>query len=86
MENILYELFSGEYDITPKRGKRQQELRDKIFTELDKVEAAFGIDYLDHLFDLDGEWNEWKNFQYYRSGFLLGARLMLEALGDQPSI
>ena len=85
MENILYQLFSGEYDITPKRDKKQQELCDQIFAELDKAEAAFGADYLDHLFALDGELNHWKTFQYYRSGFLLGARLMLEAL-NQPSI
>lgn len=86
MDSILYTLFSGEYDITPERGKKQQELRSQIFKELDKVEAAFGADYLDHLFALDGELNDWKTFQYYRSGFLLGARLMLEALAGYPSI
>lgn len=80
MESILYQLFSGEYDITPKRDKTQQELRSQIFKELDRVEAAFGTDYLDHLFALDGELNDRKTFQYYRSGFLLGARLMLEVL------
>ena len=85
MENILYQLFSGDYDITPKQDKKQQELRSQIFKELDRVEEAFGTDYLDHLFALDGELNNWKTFQYYRSGFLLGARLILEAL-NQPSI
>ena len=30
MENILYQLFSGGYDITPKRDKKQQELVQKI--------------------------------------------------------
>lgn len=80
MESILYQIFSGDYDITPERGKTQQKLRNQIFDELDKVEAALGEPFLDRLFDLDGEWNSWENFQYYRSGFLLGARLMLEAL------
>ena len=80
MEDILYQLFSGDYDFTPKQDKKQQELRSQIFKELDRVEAAFGTDYLDRLFALDGELNDWKTFQYYRSGFLLGARLMLEVL------
>ena len=81
MESILYQLFSGEYDITPKQGEKQQELRSQIFAELDKVEAVLGEDYLNRLFKLDSQWNTWKDFEYYRSGFLLGARLMLEALG-----
>lgn len=80
MESILYQLFSGEYDITPKRDKTQQELYDQIFAETDKIEAVFGEAFLDHLLDLDGERAAQRNFQYYRSGFLLGARLMLEAL------
>ncbi len=85
MENILYQLFSGEYDITPKRDKKQQELYDQIFSETDKIEAAFGEAFLDRLCELEGEREERRNFQYYRSGFLLGARLILEAL-NQPSI
>lgn len=85
MENILYQLFSGEYDITPKRDKKQQELCDQIFAELDKVEAVLGDKFLDRLFDLKAEEGELRNYQYYRSGFVLGARLMLELL-NQPSI
>lgn len=80
MEDILYQLFSGDYDVTPKQGEKQQELRRRIFAELDRVEAAFGSDYLDRLFDLDSQWNAWKDFAYYRSGFALGVRLMLEVL------
>lgn len=49
--------------------------------ELDKVEAVFGTEFFDRLFALHGEWKQQKSFQYYRSGFLLGARLMLAALG-----
>lgn len=81
MEDILYQLFSGEYDITPERDKKQQELRAQIFSELDRVEAAFGTEFLDRLLDLDGERAQREHYQYYRSGFLLGARLMLEVIG-----
>lgn len=80
MKSVLYQIFSDTYDITPRPDQKQQELRSQIFKELDKAEAVFGTDYLDHLFALDGELNDWKTFQYYRSGFLLGARLMLEML------
>lgn len=80
MESILYQLFSGEYDTTPKRDKRQQELYNKWYAELEKLQTVFGMDFMDRLFDLEAEWEEQQNFQYYRSGFILGARLMLEAL------
>ncbi|WP_251318504.1 hypothetical protein [Flintibacter muris] len=81
MESILYQIFSGEYDITPKQDETQQQLRTQLFMELDKVEAVFGTEFFDRLFALHGEWKQQKSFQYYRSGFLLGARLMLAALG-----
>ena len=81
MGNILYELFSGDYDITSKPDERQQKLCAQIYAELDKVEAVLGDEYLDCLLRLDSERVERQSFQYYRSGFLLGTRLMLEALG-----
>ncbi len=81
MENILYQLFSGDYDITPKRDKKQQELYDQIFAEVDKIKAAFGPAFLDRLCDLEGERAARQNYQYYRSEFALGVCLMLEALG-----
>lgn len=83
MEDILYQLFSGEYDITPERDKKQQELRAQIFSELDRVEAAFGTEFLDRLLDLDGERAQQEYYQYYRSGFLTGARLILEVMGRE---
>ena len=81
MENILYQLFTGDYDITPQRDKKQQELYDRIFAELDKVEKFLGADFLDHLVGLGIDFERQQNFQYYRSGFLLALRLMLEVLG-----
>lgn len=81
MENILYQLFSGDYDITPKRDKKQQELCSQVSDEMEKVQAVFGIDFMNHLFDLEAEEGVQENYQYYRSGFLTGARLMLEVMG-----
>lgn len=80
MEDILFQLFSGEYDIAPKQSKQQQALCDQIFAELDRAEAAFGEEYLNRLYDLDGELRQQQNFHYFRSGLVLGVRLMAEAL------
>ena len=81
MENILYQLLSGGYDITTKRDKKQQELVQKILAEWGKINDALGTEFADRLVELEGEREDWQNYQYYRSGFLLGARLMLETLG-----
>ena len=81
MECLLYQLFEGEYDITPKPDETQQQLYQKLLTAWNKVEDGLGQEFADHLGDREGERENWQNYQYYRSGFILGARLMLEALG-----
>ena len=81
MKDILREIFDDEYDITPKRDKTQQELDEKLCAEWDKVQRMFGDKFIDRLFELEGEKEEWRAFHYYREGFRLGVRLMLEALG-----
>ena len=80
MKDILREIFDGEYDITPKRDKTQQELDEKLCAEWDKVQKMFGDEFIDRLFELEGEKEGWRAFHYYREGFRLGVRLMLEAL------
>ena len=81
MKDILREIFDGEYDITQKRDKTQQELNEKLCAEWDKVQKMFGDEFIDRLFELEGEKEGWRAFHYYREGFRLGVALMLEALG-----
>ena len=81
MDSILREIFDDKYDITPKRGKSQQELDEKLCAEWDKIGKMFGDKFMDRLFFLEGEREEWRAFHYYQAGFRLGVRLMLEALG-----
>ncbi len=81
MEDILYQLFSGDYDITLKPDKKQQELSKASLAELDKIAAVLGSEFVDNLCELEGDQADWRNYQYYRSGFLLGVRLMPEVLG-----
>ena len=80
MSSLLYQIYSGEYDFTPKRDKEQQELYKKLYREWDKVQRMFGDEFADRVFDLGGELNDRRAFQSYRAGFCLGVRLMLEAL------
>lgn len=76
MDSLLYQIYSGEYDFTPKRDKKQQEL----YAELDKVQKVFGDEFIDRLLELEGEREDRRSFQSYRAGFCLGVWLMLEAL------
>ena len=80
MNGQLYELYNGEYDITPKRDKKQQELYEALSAEWDKIQRMFGDEFVDRVFSISGELDDRRSFQYYRAGFCLGVRLMLEAL------
>lgn len=80
MESLLYQIYSGEYDFTPERDKEQQELYKKLYREWDKVQRMFGDEFTDRVFELEGELEDRRSFQYYRAGFRLGVRLMLEAV------
>ena len=80
MENLLYQIYSGEYDHTPERDKKQQELYKKLCAEWDKAQRMLGDEFVDRLLELEGELEDRRSFQYYRAGFRLGVRLLLEAL------
>ena len=80
MENLLYQIYSGEYDFTPERDEKQQELQKQLYAEWDKVQRMFGDEFTDRVFELEGELEDRRSFQYYRAGFRLGVRLMLEAV------
>lgn len=80
MSGILYEIYSGEYDTTPERDEKRQELGRKLTAEWDKVQRMFGDEFMERLFALEAEREDWQAFQYYREGFRLGVRLILEAL------
>lgn len=78
MLNLLYEIYADNYDITPKRDKKQQELYEKLCTEWEKVQRLFGDEFVNHIFNIQGELEDWQSFCYYRQGFRLGAQLMME--------
>lgn len=80
MDSLLYQIYSGEYDFTPERDEKQQELYKKLYAEWDKVQHMFGDEFTDRVFELEGELEHRRAFQYYQAGFRLGVRLMLEAV------
>ena len=80
MNRLIYQIYSGEYDFTLERDNKQQELDRKIYAEWDKGGRMFGEKFMDQLFHLEGKREEMREFPYFRKGFQLGARLMLEAL------
>lgn len=80
MNSLLYEIYSGDYDTTLKQDKKQQELGKKICVEWDKIKDMFGDEFVERLFALEAEREEWREFHCYRMGFCTGVRLMLEAI------
>ena len=84
MNSLLYDLYNGDYDITPKPDEKQQKLLKQLCIEWDKVQTMFGDKFLDHLMELEGEREDRLAFHYYQEGFRLGVRLMMEALTPHP--
>lgn len=80
MDSLLYDIYNGDYDITPKWDKKQREMTEKLCAEWDKVQTMFGDQFLDRLLELEGERDDQRAFHYYREGVRLDVRLMLEAL------
>ena len=79
MDNLLYTIYNGDYDISMKYEKKQQELSQQLYDEWDKVQRMFGERFVDRIFDLEGELEDLMGFHCYQEGFRLGVRLMLEA-------
>ena len=80
MEAILFQLLDGTYDPTPKVAAPDQTMPEDLLKLYRQMERTLGLEFVDRWDSLQGKREEWSGFQYYRVGFRLGARLMLEAL------
>ena len=79
MSNVL-ELLN---DATiPDMGKDYQDVLQRVIPYWDAVAAAFPAGFVDELSDLEAELDEISTQENFARGFRLGARLMLEALGQ----
>ena len=80
MEDILYQLYAGDYDATPERDDRRTELSEHLLELYRQIHEALGLEFVERWDELNGAREEWSAYRYYRAGFRLGAQLMLEAL------
>lgn len=79
-DSLLKELFLGDYDPTPERSEVQQKLSCQLLELYDRIRDTNGLEFAERLSALEGERAEEESFLYYREGFRLGSRLMLEVL------
>ena len=80
MEGILYELYNGDYNIGTYRDKEEEKISKEIIPMLDEIKAKLGEEFIDRLTNLYVDRGMLSNYRYYKEGFCLGVRLMLEAL------
>ena len=80
MDDVLYQIFCGTYDPTPKAAAPDQAMPEDLLKLYQQMERTLGLEFVDRWDSLQGKREEWSGFQYYRARFCLGARLMLEAL------
>lgn len=78
--STLYDIYSGDYDIAPTPDKKQREIEKLLYAERDKIQTMFGDAFMERLLELEDDREDWRAFHYYREGFRLGGRLMLEIL------
>ena len=78
MSDILYELYSGNYEIGIHQGEEEEKISREIVAMLDEIRAKMGGEFVDRLSNLYADRGTLANYRYYRDGFSLGVRLMLE--------
>ncbi len=80
MNSILYDLFTGRYRTELPVSQTLQEQYQRLEPMEDKIKETFGLKFLDQLNQLHEEIDQQHDYASFRSGFLLGTRMMLEAL------
>ena len=80
MNDLLYELYMGNYDPTPDCGQEQAKVQKELFQVYKQIEACFDYRFVDHMSELRNQLEERTEYEYYCAGIRLGVRLMLAAL------
>ena len=79
MENdLLYEIFLGEYDPTPRTSGITPQEGEELQAIYQKLQEALGVEEMDRWFGLEADRAQRIEYQYFRAGFRLGARLTQE--------
>ena len=80
MEDILYQIFLGDYDPTPRTSGLSPEEGEELQAIYQKMQQALGVEGMDRWFGLEADRAQRIEYQYFRAGFRLGARLTQERL------
>ena len=79
MENdLLYEIFLGEYDPTPRTSGITPQEGEELQDIYQKMQRVLGVEGMDRWFELESDRAQRIEYQYFRAGFRLGARLTQE--------
>ena len=79
-DDLLFTLFSGQYNPTPPLDKRQRELLDRQHPYDQAIHRTFGLRFVDEYHQLIGEQWDHTNWLSFQEGFRLGVGRMLEVL------
>ena len=80
MDDILYQLFLGDYDPTPRTSGLSPEEGEELQAIYQKMQRVLGGEGMDRWFGLEADRAQRIEYQYFRAGFRLGARLTQERL------
>ena len=80
MDDLLYEIFLGDYDPTPRTSGLSPEEGEELQAIYQKLQEAVGVEEMDRWFGLEADRAQRIEYQYFRAGFRLGARLTQERL------
>ena len=80
MEDILYQIFLGDYAPTPRTSGLSPEEGEELQAIYQKMQRVLGVEGLDRWFGLEADRAQRIEYQYFRAGFRLGARLTQEGL------
>ena len=80
MDDLLYEIFLGDYDPTPRTSGLSPEEGEELQAIYQKLQEALGVEEMDRWFGLEADRAQRIEYQYFRAGFRLGARLTQEGL------
>ena len=80
MDDLLYEIFLGDYDPTPRTSGLSPEEGEELQAIYQKLQEALGVEEMARWFELESDRAQRIEYQYFRAGFRLGARLTQERL------
>ena len=80
MEDILYQIFQGNYDPTPQTSGLSPKEGEDLLAISQKLQKVLGEEEMERWFELEAGRAQRIEYQYFRAGLRLGVRLTEERL------